>query len=106
MPKRTIYGQNIHNKAEGFKYFIKNVKKEELLRITELNEDYLLDILPTAYQLGVSNKVLEILKRNNITPPEWYKIPNKFNYTRLNTSILNLKEILTKSDEENGSDIK
>ena len=100
MPKRTIYGQSIYNKAEGFKYFIKTVKKEELLRIVELNEDYLLDILPTAYQLGVSNKVIEILKRNNITPPEWYKIPNKFNYARLNTSILNLKEILTKQDEE------
>jgi len=100
MPKRTIYGQNIYNKIEGFRYFINNITKEELDRILELNEDYLLDILPISYELGVSNKVLELLKETKTKEPEWFKVPNKFNYSRLNTSILNLKEILTREDEE------
>ena len=65
MPKRTIYGQNIYNKTESFKYFINNATKEELDRLLELNENYLLDILPIAYELGISNKVLELLKETN-----------------------------------------
>ena len=99
MPKRTIYGQNIYNKTEGFKYFINNATKEELDRLLELNENYLLDILPIAYELGISNKVLELLKETNTKEPEWFKVPNKFNYHRLNSSILKLREILTKEEQ-------
>ena len=98
MPKRTIYGQSIHNKREGFIKFINTVKKEELDRIIELNENYLLEILPVSYQLGVSDKVIELLKNNKTNKPEWFIIPEKFSYTKLNKSILNLKEKLTQDD--------
>ena len=98
MPKRTIYGQGIYNKREGFINFINTITKEELDRIQELNENYLLEILPISYQLGVSDKVIDLLRKNNIPKPEWFIIPDKFNYTKLNKSILNLKEKLTKED--------
>ncbi len=99
MPKRTIYGQNIYNKTEGFKELINNITDEELDRLLELNENYLLDILPISYELGVSNKVIELLKKTKTKEPEWFKVPNKFNYSRLNTSILNLREILTEEEQ-------
>lgn len=98
MPKRTIYGQGIYNKREGFINFINTITKEELDRIQELNENYLLEILPISYQLGVSDKVIDLLRKNNIPKPEWFIIPDKFNYSKLNKSILNLKEKLTKED--------
>ena len=100
MPKRTIYGQSIYNKREGFINLINNITKEELDRILELNENYLLDILPVSYQLGVSDKVLDLLRKNNVNKPEWFIVPEKFNYAKLNKSILTLKEKLTKEDEE------
>jgi len=95
MPKRTIYGQGIYNKIEGFKAFINNISEEELKRITEVNENYLLDILPVSYQLGVADKVLELLRKNKTKEPEWFKLSTKFNYVKLHKAILALKKKLT-----------
>lgn len=99
MPRRTIYGQNIYNKSLGFQYFLNNIKKEEMDRIIEMNKNYLMEVLPISYQLGVSKRIIYLLKWYKIPEPTWYKGPAKFNYSRLNTALLNLKEILTKEDE-------
>ena len=100
MPKRTIYGQRIYNKIQGFQYLIKHIKKEELDRILELNPDYLFDILPYAYQLGVAEELYELIEKRKMAKPEWFVMDGKFSYPRLNNSILKLKEILTTNKED------
>ena len=95
MPKRTIYGQGIYNKTEGFKEFINNITDEELNRLTEINENYLLEVLPVSYQLGVADKVLELLRKNKVKEPEWFKLSSSFSYIKLHKAILKLKKILT-----------
>lgn len=95
MPKRTIYGQGIYNKIEGFKEFINNITNEELNRLTEINENYLLEVLPVSYQLGVADKVLELLRKNKVKEPEWFKLSSSFSYIKLHKAILKLKKKLT-----------
>lgn len=95
MPKRTIYGQGIYNKTEGFKEFINNITDEELNRLTEINENYLLEVLPVSYQLGVADKVLELLRKNKVKEPEWFKLSSSFSYIKLHKAILKLKKKLT-----------
>ncbi len=95
MPKRTIYGQSIYNKMEGFKSFINNITEEELKRITELNENYLLEILPVSYQLGVFDRVLNLLRKTKVKEPEWFKLSSSFNYIKLHKAIIALKNKLT-----------
>ena len=98
MPKRTIYGQKIYNKILGFKAFINNITNEELNRILEINDNYLNEIIPIAYQLGLEDKVIGLLKKN---PKEetWFQLDSKFTYGRLHNSIRKLKNKVTKKDE-------
>ena len=98
MPKRTIYGQKIYNKILGFKAFINNINDEELKRILEINDNYLNEVIPIAYQLGLEEKVISLLKKK---PKEetWFQLDGKFTYGRLHHSILKLKNKVTKKDE-------
>ncbi len=99
MPKRTIYGTKVMGKVEGFKDFIINNKKTEMDRVLELNDNYLYDILPFAYILGIEEKVYELIKDYEMPQPKWLKTSYKFTPTNLRRLIYNLqKTIISKEN--------
>jgi hypothetical protein len=86
-------------KVEGFKDFIINNKKTEMDRVLELNDNYLYDILPFAYILGIEEKVYELIKDYEMPQPKWLKTSYKFTPTNLRRLIYNLqKTIISKEN--------
>ena len=66
MEKKTDYGEIIHAKVLGFKNYLNIAQKDELDTMVEKNPNYFYDILPYAYVLGVSDKWIKNLEKNNL----------------------------------------
>ncbi len=99
MPKRTLYGTKEYTKIEGFKLFINELSNKELDSILELNDNYLYDILPYSYMLGVSDKVFKKLKEYSVKEPSWFILKDKYTHQKLNNAINRLKNILEKDED-------
>lgn len=63
------------------------------------NPNYLYDILPYSYILGIESVVFNKLKKLNIEDPKWYKIDN-FTYRKLFNSINRLINLVNEEDKE------
>lgn len=99
MPKRTIHGTRLYSKIEGLKKYLNEVSDKELKLVLKDNPNYLYDILPYSYILGIESVVFNKLKKLNIEDPKWYKIDN-FTYRKLFNSINRLINLVNEEDKE------
>lgn len=99
MPKRTIHGTRLYSKIEGLKKYLNEVSDKELKLVLKDNPNYLYDILPYSYILGIESVVFNKLKKLNIEEPKWYKIDN-FTYRKLFNSINRLINLVNEEDKE------
>lgn len=99
MPKRTIHGTRLYSKIEGLKKYLNEVSDKELKLVLKDNPNYLYDILPYSYILGIESVVFNKLKKLNIEEPKWYKIDN-FTYRKLFNSINRLINLINEEDKE------
>lgn len=99
MPKRTIHGTRLYSKIEGLKKYLNEVSDKELKLVLKDNPNYLYDILPYSYILGIESVVFNKLKKLNIEAPKWYKIDN-FTYRKLFNSINRLINLVNEEDKE------
>ena len=79
MPKRTIYGNEILGKIEGFKRFLETAEKPQLESLVEQNPEYFYNILPYTYALGVSDKWIKQFETIALQAPNWYDSRDDFN---------------------------
>ena len=79
MPKRTIYGNQILGKINGFKRFLETAEKQKLEAMVLDNPTYFYDILPYTYVLGVSDKWIEKFESIALQAPNWYSGHSEFN---------------------------
>ena len=96
MPKRTIYATNLMGSIEGLKEFIKTCKENELNRVLELNPNYLYEILPYSYVIGIEQEVFNKIKEKNQEIPSWFKIEGKKDIDNLKNKINKLSLMLLK----------
>lgn len=99
MPKRTIHGTRLYSKIEGLKKYLNEVSDKELKLVLKDNPNYLYDILPYSYILGIESVIFNKLKKLNIEDPKWYKIDN-FTYRKLFNSINRLINLVNEEDKE------
>lgn len=99
MPKRTIHGTRLYSKIKGLKKYLNEVSDKELKLVLKDNPNYLYDILPYSYILGIESVVFNKLKKLNIEDPKWYKIDN-FTYRKLFNSINRLINLVNEEDKE------
>lgn len=99
MPKRTIHGTRLYSKIEGLKKYLNEVSDKELKLVLKDNPNYLYDILPYSYILGIESVVFNKLKKLNIEEPKWYKI-DSFTYRKLFNSINRLINLVNEEDKE------
>ena len=99
MPKRTIHGTRLYSKIEGLKKYLNEVSDKELKLVLKDNPNYLYDILPYSYILGIESVVFNKLKKLNIEEPKWYKIDN-FTYRKLFNFINRLINLVNEEDKE------
>ena len=99
MPKRTIHGTRLYSKIEGLKKYLNEVSDKELKLVLKDNPNYLYDILPYSYILGIESVIFNKLKKLNIEEPKWYKIDN-FTYRKLFNSINRLINLVNEEDKE------
>lgn len=71
-PTRTTYGSEILGELEGLKNFLETAEKDKLKSIAIQNPTYLYDVLPYAYILGVSDKLIQKFETIPIQAPQWY----------------------------------
>lgn len=80
MQKRTKYGNEMLGKLRGFKNFLTIAEKEKLEELVLQNPNYLYDILPYAYVLGVSDKWISKFETMSLKAPTWYISSNSFDF--------------------------
>ncbi|MBQ8886569.1 MAG: DUF2207 domain-containing protein [Candidatus Gastranaerophilales bacterium] len=82
MPKRNKRGRLALGNILGFKQFLEVAERNRLESLLAENRNYASDILPYAYVLGVSDKIIPILESSSLySQPTWYKghmTPNSF----------------------------
>lgn len=100
LPKRSSYGNEILGKLIGFKTFLETVEKEKLEDMVAKDPTYFYNILPYAYALNVSNKLIEQFKSVLLPPPNWCDDLDKFYIEKLD-SIINSAVEKTKENIQN-----
>lgn len=74
MPKRNKNGRLLLGQIEGFKKFLEVAEKRRIESLIAENKSYGSDILPFAYVLDVSDKILPVLENISLySQPTWYK---------------------------------
>lgn len=73
MSDRTRYGRYIFTKIESYKNYLMKLDKDIIVREYKKNKNLLYDILPNAFVLGTSDKIMELFKDIVVDGPEWYK---------------------------------
>ena len=74
MPKRNKQGRMALGYIMGFKQFLEVAEKHRLESLLAEDRNYASEILPFAYVLGVSDKIVPILEETSLyTQPTWYK---------------------------------
>ena len=74
MPKRNKQGRMALGHILGLKQFLEVAEKHRLESLLAENRNYAADILPFAYVLGVSDKIMPIFESLSLyTQPTWYK---------------------------------
>lgn len=68
---RTPYGQEVLEKAIGFRMFLITAEKTRLQLLLDENPDYYYDILPYAQVLGVTNQWIHKFDDLTINAPSW-----------------------------------
>lgn len=81
MRRKTIYGEEISARVEGFKDYINLAEKERIETLVEENPNHFYDILPYAYVLGLTNKWISRFKD---IPVENLEMGN-FDYTSIDS---------------------
>ncbi|MBQ6860261.1 MAG: DUF2207 domain-containing protein [Clostridia bacterium] len=79
MSKRTSYGAHILGKIKGFKRFLEVAEKDRILNLINDNPNYVFDILPYMYVLGVSDEYIKQFESFVSESPEWYNSNDSFN---------------------------
>ncbi len=78
MSKRTSFGAHILGKIKGFKRFLEVAEKERILALIAENPNYVFDILPYMYVLGVSDEYIKQFESFVSESPEWYNSSDSF----------------------------
>lgn len=85
--KRTKYGDDMLEKIEGLKQFIKLGEKNKILNLLEENPNYFYDILPYAYTLNEYDAWIEKFKDINLSFPTWCEDTGDFNLVEFSSFI-------------------
>jgi len=62
LSKRTKYGQEMLIRINSFKNFIETTDRNKLKSLMTQNSMYFYDVLPYAYSLGISDKLINKFK--------------------------------------------
>lgn len=74
MPKRNKQGRLALGHIEGFRKFLEVAEVRRIESLLAEDRNYASDILPFAYVLDVSDKILPVLESISLyTPPTWYR---------------------------------
>ncbi len=101
MPKRNKQGRMLLGHIEGFKKFLEVAEKRRLESLIAENRNYASDILPFAYVLDISDKILPVLESLSLyTQPNWYK--GKMSGRTFSTFVSTMEKATAPSVENGG----
>lgn len=96
MPKRTLYGTKLFAKVEAFKKYIYEEEYEDSI---SKEKNYLLNILPFAYILGLESYILKKIKKDNIKP-NYYEIKSGYTPQKFINSLSRIQEFIKTKNED------
>lgn len=100
MPKRTVYGNKMLAKINGFKNYLINITPQEIDKRLKDNPNYFYDILPYTFVLGISNVWIKKFENAKMSKPEWTSI-KPFHFSSFSTFITHAIHTLEKNMRNN-----
>ena len=100
MPKRTVYGNKMLAKINGFKNYLENITPQEIDKNLKNNPNYFYDILPYTFVLGISNVWIKKFENIKMSKPEWTSI-KPFHFSSFSTFITHAIHTLEKNMRNN-----
>lgn len=88
MAKRTKFGVEILGETEGFREYL--LKEKEIMKQLEKNKNYIYDMLPYVYVLGLVDEWEKMYKDLKLEKPDWYEIEEDANFETIIYFIQNL----------------
>jgi Sec-independent protein translocase protein TatA len=98
MPKRNENGTKILGQIKRFRNSIKYIEKDKLRELIKEDKDYIANIFPYAYTLGVANRLLDVYTAVDKRGPKYVKMLNdrdarkNFNFLRKVTNNLDRRK--------------
>lgn len=83
--ERTNYGKEMLEKIQGLKNFLKVVEKTRLQQLAVADPEYFYDVLPYAYALGISKKLMKKFEDIDLQAPRWYCSDTDFSIRSMNS---------------------
>lgn len=74
MSDRTRYGRKMYIKINGYKNYLNKIDKSIINRELKKNKNVLYELLPNAYVLGLSDKIISVSNDIELEGPSWYKV--------------------------------
>ena len=87
MRKKTVHNTELFKKIMGFKKFLNKANISELQKLTDENPEYFYIILPYAYALGISNKLIKKFDTIDLQTPEWFSGNLEYKTPKINRDI-------------------
>ena len=92
MQKRSKLGLKEKGEILGFKKFLEVAEKHQLELLVSENPNYISEIIPYAYILGVLDKIMPILENINLyNKSEWYSfLSSRSSFSRFDNSMMKI----------------
>ena len=74
MPKRNKAGHQLLGQIKRFKSTIKKLDEEKLKDLLKENKDYVFDIFPYAYTLGITRNLINVYSKVSNELPDYVKM--------------------------------
>ena len=102
MGRKTMYGEQIVARVNGYKRYLENIKKEDIESLIDKNQNIYYDILPYAYIFGITTVWMEKFQET-IIPEEIKRRYGNINYYDHNLFYNIHREIRTGTYSSGGS---
>lgn len=83
--ERTNYGKEMLEKIQGLKNFLKVAEKTRLQQLVVADPEYFYNVLPYAYALGISKKLMKKFEDIALQAPRWYCSDTDFSIRSMNS---------------------
>ena len=101
MPKRNKAGHQLLGQIKRFKSSIKKLDENKLKELLKENKNYVFDIFPYAYTLGITRNLINVYSKVSDESPKYVKMLKE---TDVRTTFKFIKNVTNNIDRRYGED--